>query len=417
MNNTPRSVVVVGGGVIGASCAHFLQQAGWRVTILDRERFGAACSHANCGFICPSHVLPLAEPGAVTATLAAMLRPNAPFAVKPRFDPGLWAWLLRFALRCNERTMLRDGAALHTLLTSSRSLYDTLIKTEPLDCEWQTRGLLLAYRDRAAFAKHAEADHLLREHFQLAATRHDGDAVTDLEPALQSGLAGGWHYPGDAHLRPDKLMASWRRLLEGRGVVIREQCPVGGFVRTEGRATALLTAAGPLTADAFVLATGALTPLLAGELGCRIPIQPGKGYSITLARPTVCPALPMIFPETRVAVTPFANGFRLGSTMEFAGYDATIDPRRVSLLRDGAAPYLRCSTDGPAEEEWFGWRPMTVDSKPIIDRSPTLSNVVIAAGHNMLGLSLAPATGKLVAELLTGSPPHVDPAPYAITRF
>jgi D-amino-acid dehydrogenase len=403
--------------VIGASCAYFLQQAGWTVTILDRDRFGAACSHANCGYICPSHVLPLAEPGAISATLKAMLRPNAPCAVPPRFDPGLWAWLLRFAVRCNERTMLRDATALHALLTSSRSLYDTLMKTEPLDCEWQTRGLLLPYRDRAAFARYAEVDHLVREHFQMAATRLDGDAVSELEPALQSGLAGGWHYPGDAHLRPDKLMASWRRLLEGRGVTIREQCPVGGFVRLNGRATALTTAAGPLVADAFVVAAGALTPLLAGELGCRIPIQPGKGYSITLARPPLCPTVPMIFPETRVAVTPFANGLRLGSTMEFAGYDTRIPPRRLALLRDGAAPYLRCPTDGAAEEQWFGWRPMTYDSKPIIDRSPALSNVLIAAGHNMLGLTLAPATGKLIAELLTGAPPHVDPTPFAVSRF
>src|ERR1700733_2008733 len=118
MGITSGSVVVVGGGVIGASCAYFLQQTGRAVTIPDRDRFGAACSHANCGYICPSHVLPLAEPGAISATLAAMLRPNAPFAIQPRFDPGLWAWLLRFAGRCNTRTMLRDAHALHALLTS-----------------------------------------------------------------------------------------------------------------------------------------------------------------------------------------------------------------------------------------------------------------------------------------------------------
>jgi D-amino-acid dehydrogenase len=127
--------------------------------------------------------------------------------------------------------------------------------------------------------------------------------------------------------------------------------------------------------------------------------------------------MPLIFPETRVAVTPFQNGLRLGSTMEFAGYDPTISPHRLALLRDGAKPFLRCPTDGPAEEEWYGWRPMTYDSKPIIDTSPVMKNVMIAAGHNMLGVSTAPATGKLVAEMLTGTTPHMDPTPYTVTRF
>ena len=125
----------------------------------------------------------------------------------------------------------------------------------------------------------------------------------------------------------------------------------------------------------------------------------------------------MIFPETRVAVTPMVSGYRLGSTMEFAGYDDSIDPLRLRLLTDGVEPFLREPTCGPVEERWLGWRPMTWDGKPIIDRSPALSNVWIAAGHNMLGLSMAPATGRLVSELITGSPPHVDPAPYRVDRF
>ncbi len=148
----------------------------------------------------------------------------------------------------------------------------------------------------------------------------------------------------------------------------------------------------------FIVAAGAWTPLLNEHLGCRVPIQPGKGYSLTMPRPAVCPKIPLIFPETRVAVTPFQSGYRLGSTMEFAGYDESIRPERLQLLKDGATGYLREPYCEPVLEEWFGWRPMTYDSLPIIDRSPKYENVMIAAGHNMLGLSMAPATGKLVAE-------------------
>jgi D-amino-acid dehydrogenase len=172
-----------------------------------------------------------------------------------------------------------------------------------------------------------------------------------------------------------------------------------------------------MPAEAFVFATGAWTPLLGRELGCQIPIQPGKGYSITMPRPALCPEHPLLFEEHRVGVTPMRTGYRLGSTMEFAGYDATLNHGRLALLKAGASHYLHEPFCDPVVEEWFGWRPMTWDSLPIIDRSPALANVWIAAGHNMLGVSMAPATGKLVAELLAGDTPHVDPRPYSAMRF
>jgi D-amino-acid dehydrogenase len=417
MSDAPRRVVVVGGGVVGAACAHYLAQGGWAVTVLDRGGFGQACSHANCGFVCPSHVLPLATPGAVRGALTAMLRSDSPFYIKPRFDLDLLAWLWRFTRRCNRTDMLTAGKAIQALLNSSRALYDELLTTEPLDCEWEARGMLFVFRSQQGMDHYAHTDELLGTEFGLRAKRFDGSALSDLEPALKPGLAGGWLYDTDAHLRPDKLMASWRRVLEAKGVTLRENCPVTGFVRDAGRARAVVTTQGEVSADAVVMATGAWTPLLNHELGCKVPIQPGKGYSITMPRPGRCPTYPLIFEEHRVAVTPFRSGYRLGSTMEFAGYDATLNPRRLNLLREGARHYLHEPECEPVQEEWFGWRPMTSDSLPVIGSVPAMSNVLIAAGHNMLGLSMAPATGRLVAELLGGAKPHLDPAPYAVTRF
>jgi D-amino-acid dehydrogenase len=165
------------------------------------------------------------------------------------------------------------------------------------------------------------------------------------------------------------------------------------------------------------VAAGAWTPLLNEPLGYRVPIIPGKGYSVTMPRPAVCPTYPLIFEEHRVAVSPFRSGYRIGSTMEFAGYDATLNRSRLSLLYDGAKLYLRDSVCDPVQEEWWGWRPMVYDGKPVIDRSPALGNVVIAAGHGMLGLSMATGTGKLVAELLGNEKPHVDVGHYEISRF
>jgi D-amino-acid dehydrogenase len=213
------------------------------------------------------------------------------------------------------------------------------------------------------------------------------------------------------------LMASWRRALERRGVSIRENCELQAIRANNRAAVAIETSAGDLEADAFVIATGALTKRLSGVLGCRIPIEVGKGYSLTTPRPDVCPQTPLIFPETRVAVTPFEDGFRLGSTMELAGFDTSLPERRLQLLRDGASPYLRELPDNSHAEPWYGWRPMTPDGLPIIDRSPNYANVLIAAGHNMLGVSMAPATGRLVGELLDDRPPSIDPKPYSLRPF
>jgi D-amino-acid dehydrogenase len=192
---------------------------------------------------------------------------------------------------------------------------------------------------------------------------------------------------------------------------------MNGLVAEQGGARAIHTSGGDMTADAFVVATGALTPVLNAHLGCKVPIQPGKGYSITMPRPVKCPKYPLIFEEHRVAVTPMKSGYRLGSTMEFAGYDTTLNRRRLDLLKEGARHYLHEPYCEPVVEEWYGWRPMTPDSVPIIDRSPAFSNVFIVAGHNMLGLSMAPATGKLVAEMLGGGKTHIDESPYRVARF
>jgi D-amino-acid dehydrogenase len=415
--------VVIGGGVIGVACAYFLREHGWQVTIVDRGRIGGGCSHGNCGFVSPSHVLPLAEPGAVRRALASMLKKNSPFHIKPRLDWRLWSWLFRFARRCNSTDMLTSGRACHALLESSRLLYQELITREALACEWQREGLLFVYDTRLGFDAYAHTDEILAEHFGLPARRIEGDALTEFEPALRPGLAGAFFYEEDSHLRPDRLMAEWRRVLAERGVDIVEDCEFQGFDESASnsvntrRASRAITSQGGLAADVFIVATGAWTPLLARQVGCRLPIQPGKGYSMTMPRPAICPRIPMLLMEHRVGVTPMHSGYRLCSTMEFAGYDTSLRRARLELLRRGAAACLRDPYCEPVEEEWYGWRPMTYDSVPVIDRSPKYDNLYLAAGHNMLGLSMAPATGKLVAELVVGDAPHVDPGPYGIARY
>ena len=410
-------VVVIGGGVIGVSSAYYLSEAGHEVTVVDKGTIGGACSHGNCGLVCPSHVLPLAEPGALRDAFRALLNPGGAFRIRPRFDANLWRWLWNFARRCKQERMLESGRAIQPLLRSSLELYQALVNDQDLECEWQEQGLLFVYRNHRALDGYEPSAELLASEFEEKPQKLVGDALLEREPALSRDVAGAWYFEHDAHLRPDRLLASWRRLLERRGVSLIEDAVLESFDSRSGHVQAALAGGQRLDADHFIVAAGAWTPQLAEILGCRIPIEPGKGYSVTAPVPDDGPRTPMIFPETHVVVTPMDSGLRIGSMMEFSGYDDSLRADRLQLLADGAAPFLRDPLPTPQSEHWFGWRPMTWDSTPVIGPCPCLGNVHLAVGHNMLGISMAPATGRLISELVSGAPPHLDPTPYRAERL
>ena len=322
-------VIVVGTGIIGIACAHYLSKAGFSVTVIDRGTIAGACSHANCGYICPSHVLPLTEPDAIGVAFKSLLNRNAPFRVKPSFRPAFWNWMWQFAKRCNNRQMLWAGAHLKAILDSSLVEYRQLISAEKFDCEWKENGLLYVLQSEAGMEKFAKMDRMLTEHFGVTAERVEGNGLPALEPALKSGLAGGFHYKNDVSVRPDLLNVAWTDSLQDSGVEFVENCQLHNVVKTNGQITHVETSQGELSADRFIFATGAWSAQLSAMLECRIPIEPGKGYSVTMSRPAPCPRHPILFPEHKVGVSPFEQGCRLGSMMEFVGYDSSIPARRI----------------------------------------------------------------------------------------
>ena len=416
MNSPSQHAVVIGGGVIGAMTAYHLTQAGWRVTVIERGGFGRGSSWANCGIILPSHVLTLNTVDNLACGLRWMLKKDAPFAIRPRFDPALFSWLGRFAAGCTEKSRSRSAAAVAALIGTAVEAYDAVIQAENICCDWQRKGAIHLFRNSAAFARHAAVE-MEAQRFGPGCIALDERTVREIEPAAAPGVVGAWMDENAAHLRPDVLMAELRRLLIRRGVSILENTAWRSFRIENGRAVAARTSRGEIRADAFAVAAGAWTPLHWAALGRRIPIQPGKGYSVTLAGTEGAPVHPCFFEESRSVATPWNSGLRLGGMMEFAGYDDRIDPVRIAALFSAAEKHLRLRSIGRVEEQWCGWRPMTIDGVPIIDRLPRAGNVVLAAGHNMLGISMAPATGRLAAEMLTGQPPHLDPAPYRLDRF
>ena len=411
-------MLVVGAGIIGIACAHYLSRAGYRVSVIDQGTVGGGCSHGNCGHICPSHVLPLTEPGAVRDALRSIFDRDAPFKVRPQWRLSMLHWLWQFARRCNRRQMLETGHHLQSILDSSMREYLALFAEHEIDAEWKPGGLLYVLRTAAGMDAFAAQDAMLRDEYGVAAERLEADELPGFDGALRTGLAGAFHYAQDACVRPDVLTSSWSAWLRAHGVTFEENCRLTRVRTMRGRVASLDTDAGGMSADHYVFATGAWSSRLASELGCSIPLEPGKGYSVTMSCPAGLngPSHAMLFPEHRVGVTPFQNGFRLGSMMELAGFDATVPARRIRQLVESARCYLH-EPAGAVRETWSGWRPMTWDSLPIIGHVPGLDNAVLATGHHMLGMTMAPATGRLVAEVLSGGDPHIDPAPFSPQRF
>jgi D-amino-acid dehydrogenase len=415
MESSKPDVLVLGGGVIGLACALHLLRAGRSVTVLEQGTVGSGSSHGNCGTITPSHV-PLHAPGTVGRALRWMLQQDAPLYVRPRLDAELLVWLLNFARLCNARDFRRTALVKARLLLRSRELLEELIRREGLDCEFQASGTLYVWRQARGFDEAGTELELLRE-LGVPVARLDGAAVRAREPALNDSIVGGHFHPGDARLRPDRYVAELARAVRQLGGSVLEQTRVQGFGVAGGRIEAVSTSAGGFAGAEVVLALGAWSPLVGRQLGLKLPIQPGKGYSITYARPSLAPVIPLVLKERSVCVTAWDSGYRLGSTMEFSGYDDTLNPRRLGALTRGAAEYLHEPLGPQVQEQWYGWRPMTYDDLPIIGRAPGYANLTLATGHGMLGVSLSAITGQLVGELLTGAAPSLDLEPYSAGRF
>lgn len=411
-----NDVLILGAGVIGLACAHYLLKAGRGVTVIDQGAVGGGASHGNCGTITPSHAPPLALPGTVTKALRWMFTRDAPLYVKPRLDFELLSWLLRFAHRCNTADAQRATRQRAAILNASRQWLAELIDSERLACEFEQRGTLYAYRTHAAIERDEEHVRALAD-VGVVAQQLNGAEVRAREPALREEVIGGLLHPDDAQVRPDRFVAELARRVREQGGTILENCRVEGFARADGRIAHVATTQGQFTADDIVLALGAWSPLLAHHLDLRLPIQPGKGYSITFTRPASCPATPLVLRERSVCVTAWNSGYRLGSTMEFSGYDTSLNRVRLDALKRGAAEYLREPQGAEITEEWYGWRPMTFDDLPILGRAPGVANLMLATGHGMLGVTMSAATGVLISELLCGKTPSLDPAPYRPQRL
>jgi len=417
MDKSRSDVLIMGGGVIGLACALYLLKAGASVRVLEQAQPGSGSSHGNCGTITPSHAGPLTMPGMVGTALGSLLRRDAPLYVNPRPDAARARWLLGFARNCTWARYRQAGEARGAILARSRVLLGDLVASEGMACEFEEVGELYVYRQARTLRNDQPHVDLLRR-LGMDVRELDADQAMALEPGLRDGVVGALLHPGDARLRPDRYVAELARRVRELGGAIETGARVDSFVLDGARVSHVRTTRGVFQGDRVVMALGAWSPLIGKLLDIRLPMQPGKGYSLTWERPPEhAPRHSLVLREAAVCVTPWASGFRLGSTMEFSGFDEGLNLLRIDALRRGAATYLR-EPEGRGEVvPWWGWRPMSVDEVPIIGPSARWSNLMYATAHGMLGISMSAATGELVASLLAGPAPTLDPAPYSPARF
>jgi D-amino-acid dehydrogenase len=417
MNPEKPDVLILGGGVIGLACAFHLLRVGASVRVLERGTPGCGSSHGNCGTITPSHAPPMAMPGMIGVALRSMLHADAPLYIQPWMDLDRLRWLLGFARRCNRRDFEHAMRARSNILQRSRQSLAALVRDQKLDCGFCEEGVLYVYRSTAKKAED-ERDHVaFLQRLGIGMQHLRGDEVEAMEPALKPGVIGGLLHPGDAQLRPDRYVAELARRVRELGGIIENQACVEHLDTQGGRIVGVRTGRGNFEGERVLLALGAWSPALAKQLDLSLPMQPGKGYSLTYSRPCHAPRRALVLREPSVCVTTWEDGYRLGSTMEFSGYSEGLNRTRLDALRRGAAIGLH-EPEGPElQEEWWGWRPMSVDELPIIGASTRWSNLHFATAHGMLGVSMSAATGELVAALMCGTDPAIDATPFSPARF
>ena len=387
--------------------AYFLAEKGKPVTVVDQGQVGAGCSYGNAGIIALHHITPLAAPGVLMQGLKWMLNPESPFYIKPRLNLSLLEWLWRFGLACRRPVMEKALPLMRSLTQASMDLYEELAALDGLGFHFNHKGSLMLYKSSASFDASKRELESLKE-YGIDSKVLDRDEVREVEPQANTCVVGGIHYPQDAHLNPTEFVRGLAARAETAGALFLPLTEVLGFETSSGKVSVVRTTRGEFEPDQVVLATGSWSARLAGRLELGLPIQPAKGYSLTVKTSARDDAMPIFLSETKVIVTPMGGILRFAGTLELAGMDFSINQRRVLAIQRAVREYLVGMNDFELLEVWRGFRPLTPDGLPIIGRSQRWRNLILATGHGMQGIALGPITGKIVAQIACDETPNID---------
>ncbi len=412
-------VLVIGGGAVGVCAAHYLSLAGREVTLVEKGEICSGSSHGNGGLIVPSHSIPLAAPGVARKALKWMLNSTSPFYIKPRLDRELMSWLWRFWRCGNRRHVRRAIPLLRELNLASLELFQELAGLDGMDFSLERRGMILLFKEMAHLEEEMSNVELMRN-AGVHAEQMTPVQIEEMNPGLDARAVGGIYFEQDGHLVPWRFVKQLAERASQHGVDVRPHTQVLSMESNKSRRIRTVrTTRGDFEASEIVLASGSWSPTVSAGLGLNLAIQPAKGYSITYKLPQEAPTLPMSLMEAKVGITPMGEFLRFAGTLELAGMDLTIDEVRVRAILSAVPQYLPHLNPAHLElvEIWSGLRPCTPDGLPFLGRCRDWENLTIAAGHAMIGLSLGPITGKLVAEMVTGAPVSVNLELTRVERF
>lgn len=403
-----KSVVVIGGGIVGLCTAYYLWQEGHQVAVIDASDFSKGASYVNAGYITPSHIIPLAAPGMITKGLKWMFNSRSPFYVKPSLDPDFLKWGLAFKQSAKNSKVEKAIPVIKDINLLSRELYEEMQKSGSFDFHYQRNGLLMLCRTTKGLegertvAKKARAAGL--EVVEVAL-----ETVKKYEPGIDLDIEGGFYYDCDAHMTPQNFMGELLMFLKSKGVQIFAGEEVVSLGVLGNQISEVVTNKQTFKADEVVLAAGTWSAKIAKQLGISLLLQAGKGYRIDIHRPTSIQT-PAILVESKVAVTPMQGFTRFAGTMEIGGINHKIRWQRVQAIATAAQRYYTGLEfrEQDLKQAACGLRPCSPDGLPYIGRSEKYRNLCFATGHAMMGWSLGPATGKLISEVISEKNPTMN---------
>ena len=411
-------VLIIGGGVAGLFCAHFLRLAGLSVVVAERGTIGGpgSCSHGNVGFVGTQGSAPLAGPGMLARGLRGLADPRHPFSIRPRPDPELLSWLWHFRRACNARAAATAFGLLLDLKQRSLALLTGLRAAGHFAGSFTAPGILLACRTPAGFAETCRSVPAAVAGGVPLRVLEPGE-LAELEPGTDFDIAGALINAEGAAVDAPAFVADLAALVTAEGADLRPAAEVTGFEVRGGRIGRVLTSRGDFTPGEVVVAAGAWSAACARQLGVGLALQPARGYAVTVAAPAGALRRPVALIEGKVSVLPSGDCLRLGGIIELAGMGGGVSAGRVASIRRIAAASLPGLAAAPTVATWRGFRPCTPDSLPHLGRAPRYANLSVATGGGSIGMGLAPACGELLAQVITGQPPRTDPAPFRPGRF
>jgi len=407
-----KHCVIIGGGIIGLCSAYYLKKEGHDVTVIDKSDFTSGASYVNAGYITPSHIISLSAPGMITKGLKWMLNPSSPFYVKPRLDLDFLKWSWQFKKSATHSKVEKAIPVIKDINILGRDLYQELKTSGEFDFHYERKGLLMYYKTDKAGEEEWNTGKKAID-LGLKVENLSKSQVQAIEPYADLNIKGAVYYHSDAHMTPHNFMKQLKSYLESNGVIILSNETVLDINQSDNKVNSIRTESRTVKADEFVLAAGAWTQNFVKKLGVNIPVQAGKGYRINIERETGI-TIPAILMEAKVAVTPMQGLTRFAGTMEIGGINHKINSVRVNAIAKAGEDYyngLKIQQEEKGNAQ-CGLRPCSPDGLPYIGKLSKTKNVTVATGHAMMGWSLGPATGKLVAEILSEQKTSLDIKPF-----